>query len=302
LALLGFLLAIAPLAIYAIQQTDAYNNRVSAVFLLSEGALRGQPPLAALDDALGNHALMFNVEGDANGRHHAPHYPLLDFVTGLGFLVGCGLLLRHWRDWRMLFLAAALAITMLPSLFAVQGPHAMRSIGAIAFACTIAALGWVEIGRIVVRHAATWRPRLLLWSAAMVVALVLNARVYFVAMPAMPGVWQSFYPIHTRVGVYVRQVADEEGKAFARQVYVPQGLTENDVFTYLVYGLPVQNFKGDTLSRPAEPGALFVLSGYSHAKNVENLRPYIGADPPLVQEGPDLPGTGEPSFFVYRHK
>lgn len=302
LALLGFILAVAPLAIYAVQQTNAYNNRVSAVFLLSEASLRGHPPLAALDEALGKHALMFNVEGDANGRHHAPHYPLLDVVTGLGFLVGCALLLRHWRDWRVLFLGVGLAITLLPSVLAVQGPHAMRSIGAIAFACTIAALGWVEIGRIVVQHATVWRPRLLLWSAVVVLALVLNVRVYFVAMPTMPGVWQSFYPIHTRVGVYVRQVADQHGSAFARQVYVPQGLIENDVFTYLVYGLPVQTFKGDTLSQPAEPGALFVLSGYSHEKNVENLRPYIGDDPPLVGHGSDLPGTGTPSFFVYRHK
>ncbi len=300
---LGFAFATAPLISYAVQQSEAYNARVGGVFLLSEGALKGHPPLAALDESLGKHALMFNVQGDANGRHHAPGYPLLDAITGLGFLAGCGVLLRRWREWWALVLAGALLITMLPSLLAVQGPHAMRSIGAVAFACTIAALGWAAIGRLLLQqgqHAWVARVRRVGVSVVVVAALLLNVWVYFVAMPVMPGVWLSFYPIHTRVGVYVQQLADEHGAAYVRQVYVPQGLTENDVFRYLVYGLPVQVFKGSAVSQPVEPGALFVLSGYSDEKNAENLAPYIGTAPEPVLLGPRLPGRDEHSFVVYQ--
>lgn len=302
----GFALLLAPLVTYALNNPSAFNNRVSDVFLLGEEALRGRAPLAALDDAIGRHALMFNVQGDSNGRHHAPERPMLDMVTGLGFLAGCAVLLRHWRDWRSLFLAAALVLGLMPSLLAVAGPHAMRSIGAAAFACTIAAIGWGEIVRVLagrVVAAAAWHRRAAwLFPAVVVLALLLNARVYFVTMPVNPSVWLSFYPVHTQIGSYVRELANEQGTQATETVYVPAPLMKNSVLQYLLSGLPVQTFDPDneSVSQPPPPGARFVLSGYTAQRDAERLTRYLGASPTPTELGPDFPDHSKPSFLVYQ--
>ena len=330
----GFALALAPLTLYVLNNPAAFNSRVSKVFLLGEEARQGRPPLAVLDDSIGGHALMFNVRGDSNGRHHAPGRPMLDAITGLGFLAGCAVLLRRGGTMRF-FLAAALAIGLLPSLLAVEYPHAMRSIGAVVFACTIAAIGLAEIANswgTLLRsssdrqfsHKGTEKkqwltPRLAsaVAPALLLAALALNTWTYFVAMPSNPAVWLSFYPIHTQVGDYVRNLAEQKGAGGSEQeasqqtridqVYVPSGLTSNSVFEYLAWGLPVQTFEERSVSRPVRAGALFVFSGYATPQQVAaSLKRFSQtfAPPGAVfvhaANGPTLPDGSGPSFVVYR--
>lgn len=304
----GFALTLAPLVTYALRHPSAFNNRVNDVFLLSETALRGRAPLAALDDSVGRHVMMFSMEGDSNGRHHDPRQPMLDLVTGMGFLVGCAVLLRHWRGWRSLFLAGALAAGLLPSMLAVAGPHAMRSIGSVAFACTIAAIGWAEMLQGVPTtdqecpsaESRLLRARASLLIPVLLVAARLNAWSYFVAMPVNPSVWLSFYPVHTQIGSYVRELANEQGPQAVEHVYVPSGLMDNAVLVYLAHGLPLQTFDGATVSAAPPPGARFVLSGYSAPHDAALLAPYLGDHPTPVLLGPALPGTSDPSFVVYQ--
>jgi 4-amino-4-deoxy-L-arabinose transferase-like glycosyltransferase len=303
--LLGFALAAVPLARYALQYPESFNQRVGSVALLSEESLHARAPLAVFDDSLGRHLLMFHVEGDSNGRHHAPDHPLLDPITGLGLLAGIVLLLRHWHDWRSLFLFAALAIRVAPSLLAVNGPHAMRSIGVVAFACVVAALGWIALLDLARRHLPAASTRYAaLWGRALApavvgLALLFNAWTYFVAMPTEPRVWLSFYPIHTRIGVYLRDIADEQGSEALRRVYVQRGLTDNAVMRYLSYGLPVATFDDGVFSRPPQSGDQFVLSGYTYEQARAELAASLDLTPQPVARGPDLPGRDTPSFVVY---
>lgn|GEM_PF-502070 len=309
---IGFTLAVAPLMAYVLDKPDAFNDRVGGIFLLRESALKGRSPLAVLDDeALKRHLLMFHVRGDNNGRHHAPDSPMLDFVTGLGFLMGCATLLRYWRDWRSMFLLGALGITLIPSALAVDSPHAMRSIGAVGFACTIAALGWTEIGRGIqtswgstLQHQqpAWLRPQFRMPAAGLMVvliALVLNAWLYFAHMAVDNRVWGSFYPVHTQVGTYLRDLVDKEGPEALSQMYVPEGLMRNSVLTYMTYGLPVKTFNEASLPRLAQSESRFILSGYTLQKDKQLLIPYIGSDPVPLVYGPDFPSRDQPSFAVY---
>lgn len=305
---LGLALTVGPLVAYALSRPEAFNDRVGRVFILNEGALQGSAPLAALDEALGRHLLMFNVRGDENGRHHAPGQPMLDFVTGLGFLVGCAFLLRSGRDWRSLFLLGALGISLVPSALAVNGPHAMRSIGAVVFACTIAALGWVQAWRLLDTRSqmrnegypAGWRGVRVAPFIIVLLALVLNFRTYFVAMAVDSQVWGASYPVHTQVGRYVRDQVDKQGSQALDQLYVPENLARNSVFTYMVYGLPVKTFNSTSLPRLARPGALFVLSGYTYREDEPRLMPYLGPAATPALRGPDFPGRDNPAFVVYR--
>ncbi len=311
---LGLVLTLLPLLIYAVQHPEAFNERVGNVFLLRDAALQARAPLTALDESLGRHMLMFNVQGDSNGRHHAPDRPLLDFVTGLGFLVGCAFLLYNWRDWRSMFLLAGLSIALVPSALAVNGPHAMRSIGGTVFTSLIAALGWLALIRMVgrarqpflatdsasVSTGEDWQ-RLGIIAGALiaVAALALNFWMYFGYMAQHSGVWGSSYPVQTQVGIYLRNLAETQGSDSVARIYVPEGFTSNAVFSYMTDGLPIQTFTDASLAQVAQPGTLFVLSGYTHTEDAQRLLPTLKPTPRLFLRGPDFPGTHHPSFVVY---
>jgi 4-amino-4-deoxy-L-arabinose transferase-like glycosyltransferase len=322
----GCVLAASPLIGYALNNPSTFNQRVGTVFLLSEESSDKRPPLARLDESVGRHLLMFNVRGDSNGRHAAPNRPMLDFVTGLGFLAGVAALLRRRADWRSQFLLAALAIGLLPSLLAVDSPHAMRSIDALPIACIIAALGLAQLWRILagtimltrttnheprttqqVSHFSIFssqfrRSSLVAAGLAWSLALVLNAWTYFAIMPSDREVWTAFYPLHTRIGAYVRSLADARGPQAVRQVYVPDRLVDNPVFEYLAYQLPVQTFADDHLSAPVRPGAQFVFPASLTPKERDALIARYGLDPVPLLVGPALPDGGAASFTVYRKR
>jgi hypothetical protein len=298
----GFVLLVAPLASYALSQPDAMSDRVGRVFLLGNALERGRSPLGDFDESLGAHLLMFHIQGDGNSRHHAPDRPMLDPVTGMGFLAGCVLLLSRWRDWRSLFLFAALGISMLPSLLAVNGPHAMRSIGAVAYACIIAALGWVWLVTLLRRPLPeVLRPAsLALLPLLVAVALGINAWTYFVYMPTEPRVWTSFYPVHTQLGIYLRELANEEGPQALENIVVDDGLARNAVYRYLTHGLPIDTYNEQNVGQYAAPDALFVVSGYNYQHHAGKLTPYVDATDEPAIAGPDLPGREDtPAFVMY---
>lgn len=303
-------LAVAPFVAYALSRPEEFNVRVGAVFLLSPEGLGGRAPLAALDDNLGRHLLMFTAVGDANGRHHAPLRPLLDILSGAGLLAGLGVLLARLRDWRALFLLGALAIGLAPGLLAVDAPHAMRTFGAIAPAMLVAAVGWAAFWRRLWGEAeegrdaagAASRPgrravRLAALGVAGTVVIALNAALYFVAMPRNPEVFGGFYPVQSQMGAYVRETWRD-----GEQIYVPEEIRSHPSFAFLTAGLPVETFSGAELSAPPRPGARFLLSGYFADEEAAALRPALGANTAVEAEGPLFPDGRGPTFIVVRMK
>lgn len=291
---LGCLLVLAPLIAYAMRQPDDFNVRVGTVFSLSASARQGQAPLAVLDESLRRHLLMFNVQGDLNGRHHAPGRPMLDYVTGLAFLLGIAALLRRIANWRSLFLLAALGLGLLPSALSVDSPHGMRAFEAAPLACAIAAIGLTELLRML-RPEEGRQPRPLIWgvSAALALALCLNAWIYFAIMPPDREVFLSFRPVQSQMGAYVRDTAGSPGGG---RIFVPQGVADAEVFRFLTYGVAVERFDGAELSSAPRPGDRFLLPGYKAAA----LASYLGSDPRPLAEGPAFPDSSGPTFVVYQ--
>lgn len=289
-------LVVAPLVGYALTRGGDFNSRVGEVFVLGPDALRGRAPLAALDENLRRHLLMFNVLGDANGRHHAPGRPLLDYVSGIGLLLGLAALLRRNTDWRARFLLGALGVGLLPGLLAVDAPHAMRTFGALAPTCIIAALGWAELARMLREPQAALRPFVAALCVGVLAALTvgLNAGLYFGLMPRDPQVFGGFYPVQSQMGAYVRATGGAE------QFYVPRDIRDDPSFAFLATGLPVETFEGATLSAPPQPGARFLLSGYFASAEAAGLAEALGQPPVLEQNGPPFPDGRGPTFYVYR--
>src|SRR5262249_43151496 len=192
--------------------------------------------------------------------------------------------------------AAGLVLGVLPSLFAVDGPHAMRAIGAAAFACTIAALGALAL---LERVPGRWRSGV--GATLLSLALLWNARTYFVDMRYERASWAAFYPLHTRIGAFVRSVAELSSSRQLANVYVPSGYPDHPVFAYLAHGLEVETFDlAGTVSRPAAADSCFVADGYHYREEAAGAARALGAPLVPVFQGPRLPGLDQPSFVVYQ--
>ncbi len=291
----GFVIAGAPLLGYAWRDWRDFNARAGVVFVPAAAAADATAPLAALDASLGRHLLMFNVQGDSQGRRNIPLRPMLDPITGLGFLVGLLVLFRQRRDPRALFLLAALAIGLLPSALAIEGPHALRAIGGVAWACLIAAIGWTELAE---RLPAMQRVGLL--TAAAVAALAVNAWSYFAIAAHDERVWGSFYTVETKVGSFVRDRATSEGSDAAARIHLSPAMAENWVIKFLAYGLPVRTFDA-ALTAPLPPDALFVVAHDADRERVFAIAAERALAPPeIAGSGPLLPDRRTPSFTLYR--
>ena len=103
--LLGAVIAFMPVLLFSQQRPDLYNARTSTVSIFSpenspnRGALK-----ANLESNVRAHLLMFNWQGDGNGRHNLPGTPMLDWITAALFFAGlASCLLRIWR-WQYAFL------------------------------------------------------------------------------------------------------------------------------------------------------------------------------------------------------
>ena len=285
---LGLLLTLAPLGLWVISHSRAFNSRESQLFVAQAAAAKGVAPLSALDASWGRHLVMFHFRGDESLRLNLPGRPMLDVVTGIGFLAGVAWLLlrgetRLWLVLGLMFLAG-----LAPSALAVDGPHALRAIDAVAPAGILAALGWTAI----------W-PRVALWAVGPpLAALALNAYFCFVTLPSDPRSWQGFYPVDTQMGTFMRRVANEGA---VHTVYLPEHLLEarRSVLLYLTYGLRTATYADGSASPPPRAGDLFLLSPFAIDANLGRLQDLLGASPRLIVAGPTLPGTKTPSFLAY---
>ena len=130
----------------------------------------------------------------------------------------------------------------------------------------------------------------------LLLAVVLNIYTYFIWMRASPEVWVAFYPVHTQVGAYVRDLRE---RGDDRQIFVAAGIATNPVFVYLTSGYNVQTFDAAVASEPLRPGAIFILSGYTYAKDNAMLASYLGPNPQPLAVGPNFPDNRSPSFVAY---
>jgi len=127
LALAAFA-AFSPVAAWATQHPSEFTERASAVSITE-----GNSTVETVEALLRNtkrHALMFNAEGDRNGRHNLPWAPMLDTFTGIAFVLGLGISLYNVRrpGYFLILLWVAVPLWAGIGTAETEAPHAVRSL------------------------------------------------------------------------------------------------------------------------------------------------------------------------------
>ncbi len=133
-------LVVLPLLRYAIDNPEQFTQRAQTVSVTTN-----RSPGEVMETVVRStklHALMFNVKGDANGRHNLPPLPMLDRFTAMFFVLGIALAVIRPHDSRYFLLLCWLALLMQPGIWSLEfeAPQAHRTFMVTPAVALLAAL------------------------------------------------------------------------------------------------------------------------------------------------------------------
>ncbi|MEO7913094.1 MAG: glycosyltransferase family 39 protein, partial [Roseiflexaceae bacterium] len=302
-----------PLISYGMTHRASFGQRIGQTSIFNSDSLDGRAPLARLEENMRLNLGIWNERGDRIGRHNLPNAPLLDPLTGAAFVVGAGLVLTRLRDRRALLLVLWIGVALVPGIFSIEAPHAVRTVEAIAPTMLLAAVGicalaaWGkdegrrakdEGGRIDRRASKSALPTVLC-IGLLLAALTLNGMRYFVGWRASPKAYEEFFVAETHAGELIqRLVAQPEIQAGSYQIYVPAGAATNDVLRYLTSGIQLETFAHSRLTTPAREHALLIDIG-EQTSDPQALLRALGNGAALLGTGPISPLSGKPEWTIY---
>ncbi|MCL4374660.1 glycosyltransferase family 39 protein [Patescibacteria group bacterium] len=117
---------ILPLSYYLLFHPDTRINQQS---YFTNAAVPWTQKLSDLGENIKKTALMFDFQGDANGRHNYPLKPALNPITGLLCTVGLIIVLAKRRDRINQIFLFFFLVSLIPTLFTYpqENPHMLRT-------------------------------------------------------------------------------------------------------------------------------------------------------------------------------
>ncbi len=286
---LGAVLVATPLIHYMLTSPETFNRRINQIGSVAETEWHATPA-AAFEENVASYALMWNVQGERNARHHVPLVPLVDPFTGLLFIIGLILLLRDWRLFPARLLLTLLLLGLLPGLLSSDAPHALRSIAVVAPTMLIAAVALAALLALVQRSRPGTKAALAVGTLA--AAALFNIWIYFGHTPYDPRIWNMFeYTRETAIGSYLRQSRD------GPRAVLPQAVAASDVLQYLTYDMGVQ-----IVSTASPPSLLsnvrLIIPSDASADTWRWAQQSVG---PSIRARPmhPFPSTDQPTFWLF---
>jgi hypothetical protein len=139
-------LVVMPIVKFALDNPDEFWYRTNQISILTR---RDQSDLTrAIAQTTSKHLLMFNFQGDRNGRHNLPAEPMLDPVMAVFFILGIGFAIVRPRYPANTFFLLLVPLALSGGFLSVdfEAPQSLRSIAvipAVVYFCgiSLAALG-----------------------------------------------------------------------------------------------------------------------------------------------------------------
>ncbi len=299
LAALVGLITVGPLLWFISQDFAGYNRRTGRVSIVANN---NRAPLDTLANNSAAYLLMWQVQGEHNGRHHAPEVPMVDPLVGALLALGVALAVAR-REPVPHALLVWLLVGLLPGLLSTDAPHAMRGLGALAPACMLAA---AALDRLLPSDshppAPTPRPRVRRIGLALALTLSLgfNGWLYFVSMAHNPAVYSEFDPAATAMGRIGRIPFDTADPALrAVRVFVAKESAASDEMQFLDRGVVVGTFDGARLSQPPGTDALVLLPKEAPPEWAAAVLDALGPDAAEVADVPREPDGVTPLFRAF---
>ncbi|HPD19538.1 MAG TPA: hypothetical protein PLF61_07735, partial [Candidatus Goldiibacteriota bacterium] len=208
---------------YAMEHPQYFTSRQTAVSIFNTEMLREIGGRYAEKDGQPKHwtklyvenvwrtLLMFNWSGDGNPRHNYGLKPMLDFTTGIffviGFLTSMFKLLKPFN-----FLLFSFFISLLQAgLLSTESPQAYRTIGLIPIVLIMAVIGFQTIYFAINEQFRKKAPVIITVLMLLVAGFAAyeNYDKYFFGFAKNPGSWAEFSVDEYSMGRYVHSLSDD---------------------------------------------------------------------------------------------
>jgi hypothetical protein len=210
LLLIAIWLAAMPTAQSAWRNGSAFWGRARHVSIFQN---RDDPNLArALGRTTYKHLLMFNYQGDNNGRHNLPGAPTLDRLSAILFALGLGVAVAR-RGPANIFFLCLLPMGLLGGILTLdfEAPQSLRSIAALPAVVYFIALTldtlWSELP--VTGRFTGWQYNTAPILAGLGIIAFSNGFTYFGPQAHHPAVWMEFSTAETLVGKRMAKLGPE---------------------------------------------------------------------------------------------
>ena len=129
--ILGAVIAAMPVIQFAITQPDAFWGRMQNTSILQGRTI--QEAISSVAQTTHQHLLMFNYQGDRNGRHNLSGEPMVDPISGCLLVLGVALSLWRIRRPGSFLLLVWLFLMLAPGIFSLdfEAPQSYRAIGSL---------------------------------------------------------------------------------------------------------------------------------------------------------------------------
>jgi streptogramin lyase/4-amino-4-deoxy-L-arabinose transferase-like glycosyltransferase len=209
------LLVIAPVLLFAYEKPDVYFSRTQDTSIFAKKSAEERWP--ALLENIRKHVLMFNYQGDPNGRHNLPGKPMLDPFAGALLVLGLALtLVRLHRPWALLLLFW-LGITLLGGILSLdfEAPQSLRAIGAMPAVYLLAVLPLHALWQEWRQGGGRYRPHWVLAPLGLYLGLLSysNIQLYFGQQAYDFAAWNAFSTPETITANLLTQL-DEQTEAY----------------------------------------------------------------------------------------
>jgi hypothetical protein len=241
---IGFLVSVGPMALYALQHPDDFNARVNQIGIVQSGWLEreaaklGQSQLQVVADQLRRVLFAFNFYRDRTDFYR-PGIPLMDFASSVLFLLGLVLSISRFArrtpeqpsrpPWRYaVFVIWFLVVIVTGGMLTESAPSSQRIVSSAIPAVFFVAVALKELTRVLAELLELPRAGAHALAAVLAVGLtIISLRYYF-------GPYQSSWAygsfngeVATRIGYYLRDLGPgwEEYFFGAPRMYADFGST-----------------------------------------------------------------------------
>jgi 4-amino-4-deoxy-L-arabinose transferase-like glycosyltransferase/sugar lactone lactonase YvrE len=135
---LAVIIATVPISQLLITQPDTFLSRMQQTSIFTGKTM--QEGIRAVAQTTREHLLMFNFQGDRNGRHNLSGEPMLDPISASLLVLGTALSLWRIRQPSSFLLVAWLVLMLAPGIFSLdfESPQSLRAIGSLPAAYLLA--------------------------------------------------------------------------------------------------------------------------------------------------------------------
>ncbi len=180
------------------------------------------------------HLLMFNYQGDPNGRHNLSGEPMLDPATGILFVLGLVVACKRIRWPTYSLFLMLFAFNLLGGILTVdfEAPQSNRAFGSISAALFFAAIGieilWNNLDQV---QLTSFIRRVVLPVSTILVCIFIiayNSTTYFIRQANNDRTWLEFNGIKSLAAQHMEEVYSSH-----TTIYASVFINDNDIIHFL---------------------------------------------------------------------